>query len=77
MLGQKKNQAAGNTVRNNLAHTFDFKADPSVRAENNRDITQDTFNERFSALAQLINSKFGDTHPTAKRPRFERLPARK
>ena len=40
MLGQKKDQARGNTVRGNLAHSFSFKADPKVRAENNREVTE-------------------------------------
>ena len=77
MLGQKKNQAAGNTVRNNLAHSYDFKADTSVRSENNQSITEEVFDQKFSALAKLINAKFGENHPAAKRARFEKLSAQK
>lgn len=77
MLGQKKNEAAANLVRNNMAHSFDFKADKSVRAENNKYITESLFHKKFSSLAALINSKFGETHAVAKRPRFELLQEQK
>ena len=76
MLGQKKNQAAGNTVRNNLAHSFNFKADAQVKAEDNEEVTQAIFNQKLTALLTLINAKFGALHPTAKRPRLEPNPAR-
>ncbi len=75
-LGQKKNQAAGNTVRNNFAHTFDFRADASVEAENNREVTEAVFNQRLTELARDIDRRFGERHPTAKRPRLESAPAR-
>lgn len=71
MLGQKKNQARGNTVRDNLAHTFSFKADPEVQADNNRPVTQDAFQRRLAELAGVIESKFGRVHPVAGRPRLE------
>ena len=75
-LGQKKNQAAGNTVRNNFAHSFDFKADASVQAENNQEVTEAMFNQRLAELARDIDQRFGKRHPTAQRPRLESAPAR-
>jgi hypothetical protein len=75
-LGQKKNQAAGNTVRNNLAHSFDFKADASVQAENNQEVTEAVFNQRLAELARCIDGRFGERHPTAKRSRLESVPGR-
>lgn len=69
-LGQKQKQAKGNTVRNNVAHTFDFKADAGVKAENNQTVTEQLFNQRLAELAADINAKFGAEHPTAKRPRL-------
>lgn len=71
MLGQKVKQARGNTVRNNLAHSFGFKADAEVRAENNQTVTEERFNEEFAELAGFIADKFGKIHPVAKRPRVE------
>jgi parallel beta-helix repeat protein len=71
MLGQKKNRAAGNTVRDNLAHSFNFKADADVKAENNREVTEAAFEQRMTALRTLIDQRFGKIQPTAKRPRIE------
>ncbi|MBN2473392.1 MAG: right-handed parallel beta-helix repeat-containing protein [Pirellulales bacterium] len=71
MVGQKKNQARGNTLRNNFAHSFSFEADPEVKAENNREVTEATFHQKLAELAASIDAKFGKTHPTAKRPRWE------
>jgi hypothetical protein len=74
MLGQKKNQAAGNNVHNNFAHSFDFKADAEVKAENNQEVTKAVFNQKLGALKSSIDTKFGQLHPTAKRPRLEFKP---
>jgi hypothetical protein len=74
-LGQKKNQAQGNTVHNNLAHSFDFKADTEVKAENNQSVTEAVFYQRQAELLTLIEGKFGKLHPVAKRLRLE-APAR-
>jgi hypothetical protein len=74
MLGQKKKLASGNTVRNNLAHSFGFKADAKVRAENNQLVTEEMFRQRQAELAALIDGKFGKLHPVAKRPRLEAGP---
>ena len=73
-LGQKKNQAAGNTVRNNFAHTFDFRADAAVHAEHNQEVTEAVFNKRLVELARDIDQRFGERHPTAKRLRLESAP---
>lgn len=75
MLGQKKKQAHGNIVRNNLAHSFNFKADAEVKAENNQEVTEAVFNQKQAELAALIEKKFGRLHPAAKRPRLEPTPA--
>jgi len=71
MLGQKKNLAGGNTVRNNLAHSFNFRADAEVKAENNREVTEAEFKTKLSELAAFIDGKFGKLHPAAQRPRLE------
>ena len=63
MLGQKKKQAHGNTVRDNLAHSFNFKADAEVKAENNREVTEAEFRRKLAALAASIDAKFGKLHP--------------
>ena len=70
MLGQKKNQARGNTVRGNLAHSFSFKADPEVKAENNGEVTAAAFQRELAELAASIDAKFGKLHAAAKRPRL-------
>jgi len=71
MLGQKSKQARGNTVRNNLAHSFNFKADAEVKAENNLPVTEAVFQEKLAEMAVFINLKFGALHLTANRPRLE------
>jgi len=71
MLGQKKKQAGGNTVRNNQAHSLNFKADPQVKAENNTIVTEAGFRERLTELVTLINAKYGKVHPVAQRARVE------
>jgi hypothetical protein len=70
MLGQKQNLARGNTVRNNLAHSFNFNADALVKAENNREVTEAAFRQELTDLAALIDGKFGRLHAAAKRPRL-------
>lgn len=71
MLGSKKKQAAGNTVRNNFAFSFSFRADAGVKAENNREVTEADYKAKLVELSGFINNKFGAVHPTAKRPRLE------
>lgn len=71
MIGQKKNQASSNIVRDNFAHRFQFKADAFVKAENNQEVTEAIYKERLKSLAAVINEKFGPIHPVAKRPRLE------
>jgi hypothetical protein len=55
---------------------FDFKADAAVQAENNQEVTEAVFNQRLIELARDIDRRFGERHPTAKRPRLESVPAR-
>lgn len=71
MVGQKKNLASGNTVRDNVAHSFDFGADAKVQAENNTEVTEAVFNDRLRALRELIDGRFGRVHATAKRTRIK------
>ncbi len=71
MLGQKQQQARGNTVRNNWAHSFNFKADAQVISAGNQPIDPATFRKRLTELLQMIESKYGAIHPVAKRPRLE------
>ncbi len=75
MLGTKSKQAHGNTMRNNLAHSFSFKADAEVQAANNLPVTEAAFNERLVELSSFIDDKFGALHQTAHRPRLELKPA--
>ncbi len=70
MLGGKRRQARGNTVRNNMAHSFDFKVDQEVKAENNHVAKADAFYRRLAELLAQIEEKFGRPHPTARRPRL-------
>lgn len=70
MLGSKLGQSRGNTVKNNLAHTFNFKADPEVKAEGNEKITEEKFKARLSELEAEINAKYGKYHPVAKYARL-------
>jgi hypothetical protein len=70
MVGEKKKQAKGNTVRNNMAHSFDFKADPEVKAEHNQMVKADAFYLKLSELLASIEGKYGRVHPAAKRPRL-------
>lgn len=72
MLGSKKKQAAGNTVRDNFAHSYSFTADRQVTAENNAEVNGQVFAARFNELADLIEQKYGRTHPVANLPRVKR-----
>lgn len=71
MLGQKKNQARGNTVRNNWAHSFNFRADPELTESGNQIVDESVFHRRLAELLAEINARFGEIHPVAKRPRLE------
>jgi hypothetical protein len=68
-LGEKQDQARGNTVRGNFAHSFDFKADRSVTEENNRAVTKEIFERRLLELEAQISKKFGAFHPVSERSR--------
>ena len=71
MLGQKQKQARGNTVRNNWAHNFNFKADPEVVAEGNHPVDEATFRKRLKEALEKIEARFGKIHPTANLSRLE------
>lgn len=71
LLGQKKKEARGNVVRDNWAHSFSFGADPDVKEEGNRVVTEGEFERKLAELAARIDGKFGALHPAAGRPRFD------
>lgn len=70
MVGQKKNQAFANSVSNNYAFTFDFKADKQVTAANNQKVTREVFLKKQAEILKTINEKYGAIHPVARRPRL-------
>ncbi len=67
---KRKGGAEGNVVKNNMAHSFNLKADPSVVAENNITVTDAAFNQRLQEQEKVINGKFGRFHPVAKLSRL-------
>jgi hypothetical protein len=71
MLGQKKKQAEGNTVRDNFAHSFNFKADLHVTAENNASVTREEFQRKLAERLVSINGKYGELHTVSGRKRLE------
>jgi hypothetical protein len=71
MLGQKKKLAKGNTVKNNLACSFNLKDDNEVKAEGNEKVSEDKFRQRMDSLVLEIEQKFGKIHQASKLPRFE------
>ncbi len=67
MLNTKnKGGSSGNTVKNNMARSFNLKADPGVIAENNVPVDEAAFMRRFKAQENEINRRFGEFHPVAK-----------
>jgi len=70
MLGQKKNQAMNNQVHGNLAHSFNFKADPTARVSQNKRVTKKAFYARYDKLAQEIVETYGQRHAAADRDRL-------
>lgn len=59
MLGQKLGMAAGNTVHDNIAHSFDLAADASVDAANNTTVTAVVAEQRFADRLAAIEAKWG------------------
>jgi len=72
MLGTKRDVGGsrGNTVRNNMAHSFDLRADPEVTEEGNVPVKEEVFYQRMRELEAFINGKFGRFHPVAKYSRL-------
>lgn len=71
MLGTKHvGGSAGNVVRNNMATSFNLKADLGVTAANNVPVDDSQFDQRLKELKHEINRRFGEFHPVAKLPRF-------
>lgn len=65
MLGQKINQARGNTAMDNFAHSFSFKDDLEVKAQNNQEVTEEIAKKRLSQLLEEIEKRYGKIHPVA------------
>ena len=77
--GKDQGEIKGNTVKDNYAYTFDLKKDKGVVAENNQKVTEEIYTKRKAALLELINEKYGASHPTAgfkrvglEKPRWQR-----
>ncbi len=70
MLGQKLNLASGNTVTDNFAHSYNFRADTQVTSVNNQIVTETVFDQKYTDLASQIIQRFGNWHPTANQYRF-------
>jgi hypothetical protein len=75
MLGTKnKGGASGNTVKNNMARSFNLKADPTVAAENNIPVDNPAFDRQLKQQLDEIHQKFGESHPVSKLPRIAMKP---
>jgi parallel beta-helix repeat protein len=71
MLGTKKvGGSTGNEVKNNMATSFNLKADPKVVAADNIPVDDSKFDHRLKELEREINAKFGEFHPVAKLSRL-------
>ena len=71
MLGTKNvGGSSGNAVKNNMASSFNLKADSGVVAANNIPVDSSKFDQRLKELEQEINRKFGEFHPVAKLSRL-------
>ena len=70
-LGQKLGLASGNTVKNNMAMSFDFAADSSVTASNNTIVTPVAFESALVAGMTEVNNRFGPTHAVSGKVRLE------
>ncbi|MCF7731766.1 MAG: hypothetical protein K9N23_08760 [Akkermansiaceae bacterium] len=57
-------------MKNNMACSFNLKADPGVIQAANIPVDEARFNQRLKEQAAEINRRFGDVHPAAGRPRF-------
>jgi hypothetical protein len=67
MLGTKnKGGASGNIVKNNMARSFNLKADPGVVADHNIPVDNTEFDRRLKQQVDEINLKFGEFHPVSK-----------
>ena len=62
--------SSGNMVKNNMACSFNLKADPGVVAANNVPVDDAKFDQRLKEQEREINRKFGEFHPVAKLSRL-------
>lgn len=68
-LGQKQGLAEDNRVQGNLAHSFHFEADKSVKAKDNREVDGQSFREKWDAVTGEIVKGFGERHQVSGRLR--------
>ncbi|RME93005.1 MAG: hypothetical protein D6766_09050 [Verrucomicrobia bacterium] len=72
MLGRKRHDPVGNTVRHNRAPAFHLEQDRQVRAEDNEPVTPAIFTQRLRELRARIDARFGPRHPVSGQPRLLR-----
>lgn len=70
MIGKKRVDPSGNTVLDNFAHSFNFRAEPTITEANNLVVTPAIFQDKHDDLAALIDLLFDNYHPTANRMRI-------
>jgi preprotein translocase subunit YajC len=58
-----------NTARNNFANKYNLKA-PGTTADKNEKATEEIYDKALKQAIKTINDKFGETHPTAEKPRL-------
>lgn len=71
MLGSKLNQARGNTVKNNYAHSIRLGADKSVTESGNGTSSKRKWEDAAEDLLNEIHEGYGPEHPVAKRARID------
>ncbi|MFV0336620.1 MAG: right-handed parallel beta-helix repeat-containing protein [Chthoniobacterales bacterium] len=72
MLGTKKNEAHGNTMRDNFAEEFKFEGNKDAERSGNEKIDPVIYEERAEKLLNEINEKFGETHPVSGKTRVKK-----
>ena len=73
MLGIKKDGVStGNRVENNIACSFNLKADASVMEKENKVVTEEAFTKAMQTAQATIFEKFGETHPLTKLPKIKK-----
>ena len=65
--------AEDNRVEDNLACSFHFEADKSVKSQGNRKVDEESFREKWEQVTGEIVKRFGETHPLAGKRRVIRV----